>query len=670
MDEVNFGNVSKDWDEIDFTDYYLSEVLTWETSPECVLNSNIFFSSNMQESVQRLVSKKHGCGIDGIATNQYMRYWRINKNRILKDLRKGRYMPQPVLLTDIWKSNGGKREIAKYTCTDRVILDVVKRALAPVLDKYASKYSYAYQEGKGVEEAVKQAAIYIEEGKRYVLEIDIKDFFDNINLERLERMLRNYIGDEKLWQLLHRYLYITVVDDYMRKTKTLGLVQGSPISPILSNLYMEEFDRYMEKNYAFCRFADDINVYFETEEEAIEANIIIREYLCSKLGLECNEKKSGVHEAIKRPFLGYEFYQMKCSPQVYVRRSTKGKKEIYRNWHKTALQKTGEDYHIVNDGILGKHDFSLLFENPDSKVYIPVESCNSINIYSSVMFGSNFLQLMNEKNLVLNIFDKYGRFIGTFHTYNHSRTGKILLQQVSIYNDAKRRLEIAKKLELASIHNQRENLRYYYKHSRNMELQTAILELTKSMNEIKDAESVEAMLLVEARARQSYLHQMDSMIRNDEFLFDKRTRQPPENELNALISFGNVFLYQRIATEIYKSPLDIRIGILHATNSRPETLNLDIAEIFKPIIVDKTIFRVIHNLEIQAKKHFERKDENVVYLNKEGKKVFIRALEQALERKITVDGQQMSYRALIRLEIRKYCDFVENGTKYKPFKYT
>ena len=160
------------------------------------------------------------------------------------------------------------------------------------------------------------------------------------------------------------------------------------------------------------------------------------------------------------------------------------------------------------------------------------------------------------------------------------------------------------------------------------------------------------------------------MIENEEFIFEKRTRRPPMNEVNALISFGNTFLYRRIANEIYKTALDIRIGLVHSANSRSESLNLDIAEIFKPIIVDRAIFTVIHNLQINKKLHFEVKDNGGVYLNNNGKRIFIKELEKKLGSKISIDGQKISYEHIIKNEIYKIVKFIQEGEKYRSFKYT
>ena len=137
-----------------------------------------------------------------------------------------------------------------------------------------------------------------------------------------------------------------------------------------------------------------------------------------------------------------------------------------------------------------------------------------------------------------------------------------------------------------------------------------------------------------------------------------------------MISFGNVFLYQRIATEIRKTSLDIRIGFVHATNSRSETLNLDIAEIFKPIIVDRAIFTIVHNMAISSTEHFEKDEKGVTLLNKVGKKLFIKELEKKLYQKVKIDGVSRTYDTIIRNEIQKLSRTIKNGEKYKPYKYT
>lgn len=630
---------------------------------------NVFSRENLELAVENLLQKNDSCGVDGIFVSQYREYFDLNGEQIREKLLKSEYKPDAVQLVELLKKNGKKRTISKYTSTDRVILDVLKNYLTPMWSDRFSKYSYAYQEDKGVQEAVRQCAEYIEAGHEWVVEVDVKDFFDTINIERMLSYIGKKIQNERLLKLIHSYLYITIQDDVRRYKKTKGLVQGSTLSPLFSNIYMQEFDLHMEK-YCFCRFSDNINVYCDSAEDAQKCMEEVQQYLDRKLGLQCNKEKSGIYPAMTRRFLGYEFYRNKNDTKVYVRRYKHENESYYRKWNTSAIQKIDRNYHLINDGILTRKDYTILFENEEGKYYLPVETCGSINVYSQVSFSSSFFEYAKKKRLIVNVFGKHGEYIGSFYTNTHKDAANMMLKQALIYNDVFRRTEIAKKIELASLHNQRENLRYYYKKSKNAHLKEAIDYMTACMDEMKVCENTNGLILIEARAKQKYLQCFDIMLGNEEFVFEKRTRRPPLNEVNALISFGNVFLYQRIATEIRKTALDIRIGFVHSTSNRSETLNLDIAEIFKPIIVDRAIFTIINNMRISKSEHFEKNENGAVLLNKIGKRIFIKELEQKLYQKVSWNGVNRTYDAIIRNEIQKIIHEIKGEEKYKPFKYS
>ncbi len=629
-----------------------------------------FVDEDFEISIKTLHEKNNSCGIDNIFINQFDDYWELNKDNIISQVNSNKYKPAAVLLEEIVVKSGKKRLISRYTSIDRVILDMLKRKIVPLLDKTFSTYSYAYRENKGVYEAVKHAASLIENGKRFVAEIDIKDFFENINLQRLEHFFVSKIADKELLQLIHKYLYIFVVNDGKKTRKNIGIIQGSPLSPLFSNVYMADFDKYMEGEYSFCRFSDNINIYCESEEKAYDAFNDATQWLQCKLGLMYNAEKSGVYPSLDRRYLGYDFKINKGTSAITVCKHNYDKPDYYGDWHTSAIQKIDRNYHIINDGVLNKKDFTILFENAEHKMYIPIEACTSINIYSNVILGSSFLKFINSRGLNVNIFDKYGNFIGSFHSERHYKRSVTLLKQASIYNDIKTRQMISIKIETASLHNQRENLRYFNKHNPSETLKNAIEYMSSCLTDMKQSQNINQLLTIEARAKQRYLQTFDEMISDERFKFEKRTRCPPLNEVNAMISFGNTFIYRRIANYIYRTALDIRIGFVHSTNSRSETLNLDIAEIFKPIIVDRAIFTMIHNLQINNREHFEKEDNGGVYLNIEGKKLFIRELEHKLSSKISVNGQKISYDNLMKEEVHKIVKVVQDNEKYKPFKYT
>ena len=176
-------------------------------------------------------------------------------------------------------------------------------------------------------------------------------------------------------------------------------------------------------------------------------------------------------------------------------------------------------------------------------------------------------------------------------------------------------------------------------------------------------------MLVEARGRQLYYSMFNEIILQPGFAFTTRSRRPPKDALNALISFGNTYIYNRVASEIHKSALDIRIGFLHSTNSRAQTLNLDIAELFKPLVVDRAIFTLVNKRMIDPDTHFEPVDGGGVYLNREGKRIFINALDEKLYQKLTTQNKPVSYDTRIRDEVNALFRHVCYGEPYKPFKY-
>ncbi len=176
-------------------------------------------------------------------------------------------------------------------------------------------------------------------------------------------------------------------------------------------------------------------------------------------------------------------------------------------------------------------------------------------------------------------------------------------------------------------------------------------------------------MLIEARARQQYYSAFNVILKQDDFSFEKRTRRPPMDELNAMISFGNTLLYNIVLQEIWKTPLDPRISIVHATTSRSYSLNLDFADLFKPVVVDRVIFSLVNLLQIQKSLHFEKEDSGITYLNKTGKRIFISEFEDKLKDKIKVKDRNYTYKQLIEEEIHKFQRFLMNNENYKPYKY-
>ena len=306
-----------------------------------------------------------------------------------------------------------------------------------------------------------------------------------------------------------------------------------------------------------------------------------------------------------------------------------------------------------------------MYENEEKRHHIPVEVVDQINFYSNITISSQVFRTLNEKNIKASFFDKYGNLVGSYTPEKSCGDAKILLKQCDLYN-GEQRLIVGKKMEKAAIHNMRANVRYYNKRK---DLEEYVLSLDACIEEIGVCNSVEELLLVEARARGKYYDAFNRMIESEDFRFITRTKRPPEDELNAMISFGNTLLYNLFLQFIWKTALDSRIGVIHATGRRNHSLNLDFADIFKPIVVDRVIFTLVNCHQIKAGEHFEKKEQGGVYLSKEGKKIFIEEFNEKMSTKMVIKGKEYTYKKLMQKEVADFLKMVSSGEKYNPYKY-
>lgn len=366
-----------------------------------------------------------------------------------------------------------------------------------------------------------------------------------------------------------------------------------------------------------------------------------------------------------RIYLGYKFY--KYNGKYEAKKYKYQKTECFHNWHESALQRVNHEYHIIQNGVLNKKDYSLVFENEKEKCDLPVGVVDQINIYSDVTIAANALRLISERKIRLSVIDKYGNLIGNYIPTGCGRGSTEFLKQAVFY-ESPQRFEIAQKIEIASIHNLRANVKYYSRKNNHI-LDEVVEQLSGYMGEMRNVKKVEELMLIEAKARHLYYTSFNVILKQEGFFFEKRTRRPPVDAINAMISFGNTLLYNFVLQAIWKTALDPRIGIIHATTNRNFSLNLDFADLFKPVIVDRVIFSLINLLQLQTTLHFEEKESGAVYLNKEGKRIFIKVFEDKMSDKIKIGERMYTYKQIIEEEIRKFQRYIVKGEKYKPYKY-
>lgn len=596
---------------------------------------------------------------------EFQKYYENNKQIIRQEIENNKYQPENIILKEIINYKGKRRLVSILNIKDKFI----SKLLLEVLEKYIapnfSENSFAYQKGKGTTQAILKIKKLVEEGNEIVGKIDIKDYFDTINHEKLLKMMQDVKIERRVIELINKFIKCKVDYQYSTYTKTQGIIQGSPLSAILSNIYLDSFDKELDKlNIKYIRYCDDINIFGKDKKEVYSTIKFIEKRLKEQYLLNINHNKTEITNVFYTKFLGYKLIKNKFGVEI-----VKISKEVqYTNrWRTNSLEKINNEYHIINEGILSQSDYTILFENKNKKVYIPIEATKILNIYSNIIINSNFFNLMNSKNIIVNLFDKHNRYIGKFIPNNTRKSRLLLLKQVEIYNDYNKRMNMAKDILSSEIYNLKSNLKYYNRRY-NHDIKGKIKLIEKAEKEINLIKEHEKLLLCEARIKGIYYSCFNEILQNEKFKFIKRSKRPPQDPINALISFGNTLLYNYIAKEIYKTKLDIRIAYLHSSNNRYESLNLDLADIFKPIIVDKMIFKLINKKIINDNLHFENINGGV-YLTGEGKNIVINEFYKKIRDMITIGNNKMSYEKIIRKEIYKLSNSIMNEEKYKAFKY-
>jgi len=321
--------------------------------------------------------------------------------------------------------------------------------------------------------------------------------------------------------------------------------------------------------------------------------------------------------------------------------------------------------YIFSDGEIKRKENTLYFETEEGKKYIPVENTSEIFVFGEVTLNKRLLEFLTENEIIMHFFNHYGYYIGSFYPREHLNSGYMILKQAEHYLDVEKRIDLARRFVYGGVENIKKVLAYYQ--NRGKEL-SGIIEKINSLSEsINSCRSTEELMAIEGNIREQYYYAFDVILDNEHFIFEERTRRPPRNRLNALISFANSILYTVCLSEIYHTHLDPRIGFLHATNFRRFSLNLDVAEVFKPIIADRVIFTLVNKGMIKPQ-HFEQKLDGLV-LNEKGREVFIREMDERL--KSTFEhkglGRHVSYRMLIRLELYKIEKHLMGDEEYKPF---
>lgn len=328
-------------------------------------------------------------------------------------------------------------------------------------------------------------------------------------------------------------------------------------------------------------------------------------------------------------------------------------------------------YYLFNPGRMSRRDNTLKFipinaeglEGPPK--YIPIEGVSDLFCFGSLDANSSLYNFLGKAGVAVHFFDYYEHYTGSFSPKEYLLAGKMQIEQTKCYINKKRRLEIAQKFVSGAAFNIVKNLKYY--NNRDRDLGDVLEGINRYIPVIETVHEIDELMGIEGNIRQTYYKAFDEIITAD-FRMENRDKRPPKNEINALISFGNMLCYSLCLSQIYHTQLNPTISFLHEPGYRRYSLALDLAEIFKPLLVDRLIFRMLNKKEIQAK-DFEHQI-NGCLLNEIGRKAFVRAWEERINETFMHPTlkRNVSYKHLIKLECYKLTKHILKLEEYKPFK--
>ncbi|MEW5892435.1 MAG: CRISPR-associated endonuclease Cas1 [Pseudomonadota bacterium] len=641
------------------------------------------------------VRQNRGCaGVDGEGIDHFACHAEPALHTIRQSLIDGRYQPQPLLAVTIPKPNGGERLLAVPTVRDRIVQTAAALTLAPLLDAEFNHCSYAYREGRSVQLATAVIGRYRQEGYRHVVDADIRGCFDHIDHQRLLQRVRAVVADPDILRLLGAWLRAEVAGHDGPWCLAHGIPQGSPISPWLANLYLDELDETLIRHvYRIVRYADDFVVLTESRAEAEDALARIRAAL-DRLGLELNPAKTRLTDFDQGfTFLGCRFQgerieivhpprnpmalpdaAVPCagaaappappSPAPRAPAAVEGGaaagprrprlRTLYVLEPGSELARSGQRIVVRRQGGVSSD--------------LPAEQVDAILVFAAASLTTPLMDLCLERGIPIYLLNARGRQFGMVDAFGtrHVHTQRHQFQRQA---EAEFGLAVARAIVAAKLANGRLLLRRHARSHDSALLRQAEAEIEGFQREAERAADLDTLRGLEGIAARSYFRALAGLI-PAEWRFSGRRKRPPPDPVNAMLSFGYTLLFYNVHALLCSAGLNPALGFLHALRPGHPALASDMVEEFRAPIVDALVLALITRGRIRPDEFSPPASPGEpCLLLPEARKRFIHAFEAKMNDQITLrDGSRLDYRRLIESQVHALAAAVRgSASAYLPY---
>ncbi len=691
--------------------------------------------ANLYVAWQKVHENKGCAGIDGVTLEIFAENLRINLDTLASEVKYETYRPHPLLRVEVEKKSGGLRPLSIPVVRDRVLQTAATLILTPLLEAEFEDVSFAYRRGRSIEQAIARIVKLRNEGYQWVVDADIRTFFDQIDHKLLMQQLKQLVGDKDILHLIHSWLTMTVVAGNERFRLKKGVPQGSPLSPLLANLYLDQLDEaLLDKKYQLVRYADDFVILCKSEKKAQKALQLTGQVL-EQLRLCFNHRKTGItHFNHGFRFLGVDFirslivkstqatednsYSTPLTSAAPVSRITApDTEEIDGDESLTEMQraflqagiKPGQfvqksisleslpsestepelleppqqeetavssydprlkTLYILQHGcVLGKESERFVIRYQDeSKQDIPAIHVDQILVFGNAQITTQAMQFSLEKHIPIFLLSGKGRYYGVIDSFN---TEPVLLHSKQFLQASNPAfcLQLSIAIVRGKLANSRLILRRFARYRKMPALAQAAEQLTDIMRQLTQASQLDQLRGYEGYAARIYFQTFANCL-GAHWQFNKRTKNPSTDPVNAMLSYGYTLLFYNVYTFLRARGLNPQVGYLHPLRQGHPALASDMMEEFRAIIVDSVVFNIAFNDKLKPDDFLlpQQAGESCL-MNQHARKFFIRQLEIKFNQQLRhpVSGVQMDYRRCMEYQINHLVAVIrQNAPDYQP----